>query len=55
MKWHLVRSDLIHLQKLLREIYGTLPMVELMTNKTLILELENIETQFQGLLNELYG
>lgn len=55
MKWHLVRNELIQLQTLVREIYGTLPMLELMTNKSLILELEKIETQFRGLMNELYG
>lgn len=55
MKWHLVRSDLISLQKMLREIYGSLPLLELATNKSLISELENFEIQFRGLMNELYG
>jgi hypothetical protein len=54
MKWHLVRIDLVHLKTLVREIYGSLPMLELMTNKLLILELENVETQFRSLMNELY-
>ena len=55
MKWHLVRSDLIHLKVLMREVYGSLPMLELLTNKSLIAELEKFETQFRSLMNELYG
>lgn len=54
MKWHLVRNDLIRLNSLVREIFGSLPMLELMTNKSLIVELEKFETQFRGLMDELY-
>lgn len=55
MKWHLVRSDLITLHQLIREIYGSLPLTELMTNKSLISEIEKIEKQYRSLANELYG
>lgn len=55
MKWHLVRNDLVHLKILVRELYGSLPILELMTNKSLILELEKTESQFRSLMNELYG
>ncbi len=54
MKWHFIKNDLENLKCSVREFYGALPLVELLTNTVLIGEVERFESRIQGLMNEIY-